>query len=178
MNLEEREVILLNTQYSNVIPVKKFILYHIFSFGLYSFYWIYNSWSLLKEEKNLDVWVLPRTIFGIFFIGSLGKHTLDMSKEYGYTHTYNPNLILASYLLISILDQQLNFLFDFIYCLAIIPLIPIVKASNFYWISKYPEVQVKEKYSITSSILFTISIFYLLRHFLPSDFIDKVIMKF
>jgi hypothetical protein len=173
MDLEKNEVVLSKDQYSNVIPVKKFILYYIFSFGLYSLYWMYKSWSLLKEEKNLDIWVVPRTIFGVFFIGSLGRHTLNMAKEYGYTKTYNPTVIFAIFFLINSITRKAPNPYDMIYIIGFVPLLPILEASNFYWSSKNPELKVNNKFSVLSIILMILGCLLLFASFLPEEMPEK-----
>ncbi|MFN4150872.1 MAG: hypothetical protein ACK4IX_07995 [Candidatus Sericytochromatia bacterium] len=169
MNLEKNEVVLSKDQYSNVVPIKKFILYYIFSFGVYFLYWAYKSWSLIKKEKKLNIWVLPRTIFGVFFIGSLGRNVLNIAKEYGYTKTYNSTVIFIIFFLINLVTRRAPEPYDMVYILGFVPLLPIVEASNFYWSSKNPELKVNNKFSVISIILMIIGGLLLSVNFIPDS---------
>ena len=153
MNLEKKEAIPQINEYSKVLPIKKFILYYICSFGLYVFYWTYISWKNLKEEKHLDIWILPRTIFGTLFMGSLARHTLNLAKEKGYTKTYTPIIIFILFFLLSFASRKFPEPADLVYILCPFVLLPIVKASNYYWETKEPHLKVNNKFSITSIII-------------------------
>ncbi len=54
-----------------VVSNAKFWLLSIGTVGMYSIYWYYANWSLVRDQDNEDVWPVARAIFQIFFIHSL-----------------------------------------------------------------------------------------------------------
>ncbi|MDP2396488.1 MAG: DUF4234 domain-containing protein [bacterium] len=53
--------------YSKVIPIWKFILLSVITFGIYELVWFYRNWKFLKSEQNLKITPLLRTIFASIF---------------------------------------------------------------------------------------------------------------
>ncbi|MDR1818690.1 MAG: hypothetical protein LBR15_00390 [Methanobrevibacter sp.] len=53
-------------EYSNVIPLRRFVFTFILTFGFYGYYWFYKNMSLLKEYHGLEINVKFRTLVYIF----------------------------------------------------------------------------------------------------------------
>lgn len=53
--------------FSKVIPIWKFILLSVITFGIYELVWFYRNWKFLKNEQNLKITPFLRTIFSTIF---------------------------------------------------------------------------------------------------------------
>lgn len=45
------------------VPVWRFVLFGLGSFGLYIAYWAYRNWRNIKRHDGSDIWPIPRAIF-------------------------------------------------------------------------------------------------------------------
>jgi hypothetical protein len=53
------------------VGVKKLVLMHIFTYGMYDVYWFYRHFKHQKLKNNEDTWPAVRGVFFLFFIYSL-----------------------------------------------------------------------------------------------------------
>ena len=152
-----------SNDYSKILPIKKFVLYNICSLGLYQLYWIYKSWKNIKEHKNLNISPILRTIFTVFFIGSLAKDTLVMAKEKGYQKNYSYILIFVLFLILNIAGKKFPGIYSLIIALtSFLIFLPVVEASNYYWAKSEPSLKVNDKFSISNIVLLIIGGFFVL----------------
>lgn len=55
----------------HVVPLWRFALFDLLSFGLYSVYWFWRNWSVIKRRDGSDIWPIPRALFCGFTYFSL-----------------------------------------------------------------------------------------------------------
>jgi hypothetical protein len=132
-----------NEQYSNVIPMWRFALLCIVTFGFYELYWFYKNWKFFKEKENLNISPFWRaTFFAIFFIYGLFKRIFILANKEGYTKRNSPGLLTFFWIVISIIafiPQSYSLLAVF----SFITIIPAVKSMNYYWAKKNPNLPTK-----------------------------------
>jgi len=59
------------------IPMARYIVMSVLSWGLYEAYWMYKNWKYLKQRDNLNIRPFWRAIFGVFYIFNLLKTMHD-----------------------------------------------------------------------------------------------------
>lgn len=55
----------------HVVPPWRFALFNVLTFGGYSLYWFWKTWSQVKRADGSDIWPIPRAIFAAFTYFSL-----------------------------------------------------------------------------------------------------------
>ncbi len=68
---EVADVVVADTDFY-VVSSKKFLILYLVTLGIYGRYWVYKNWKIHKDRTGADVWPIPRAIFPIFFMHSLG----------------------------------------------------------------------------------------------------------
>ena len=58
-------------EYSEYIPIVKYIILNICTFSIYQFVWIYRQWSYLVNNKKTYASPVKRTAYSSFTLGSL-----------------------------------------------------------------------------------------------------------
>ena len=48
--------------YSNIVPIWKFVLLSLLSFNFYPYYWFYKKWIFVKQNTNISINPLLRTV--------------------------------------------------------------------------------------------------------------------
>ncbi|MDD3247338.1 MAG: hypothetical protein PHF18_10915 [Methanosarcina sp.] len=124
--------------YSRVIPVWKFALFSVASFGLYELYWNYKSWKFFKEKDNLEVSPFWRTIFSTFFLWSLFNRYSCMLKEEGYQVSYSVTLLVFFWIGMNFTGGMSESPIWLISFLSFHAFIPILNTTNAYWEQKFP----------------------------------------
>ena len=114
-------------EYSNVIPVWKFILLTVVTFGIYEIYWFYKNWNFFKEKDKLDISPFWRAVFSFFFIYSLFGRVLKLTKKEGYKESFSAGWLAVFWLIISLLGI-LPDPYWLISGLSFMPLIPPLQA--------------------------------------------------
>lgn len=147
-------------QFSRIIPIWKFILLCVITFGLYELFWFYKTWKFLKEKNNLDISPFWRTVFSGLYAGSNAKHVLNLAKGINYQKEYSPTLIGISYIILNVL-WRLPDPYWLLSIFSFLPMIPIVKAMNFYWQNKNPNLPLK-KFPMWQVILIILGIIFLI----------------
>lgn len=120
--------------YSKVIPIWKFILLSVITFGIYELVWFYRNWKFLKSEQNLKITPLLRTIFASIFAWSFASYQKKFLNEKNIAFNYSPILIWVSYFVFRIL-WKLPDPYSLLSYLTFVPLIPLVVSMNKYWLS-------------------------------------------
>lgn len=92
-----------------LVSVNQFLILYIFSFGLYSIWWMYKTWRFFKEKDSLDIMPAWRAIFSIFFLYSLFDNILKYAWTNGFAKSYQSVSLYLGYILCSLVT---NFLPD------------------------------------------------------------------
>ena len=50
----------------HVVPVWRFVLMSVLTFGVYEVYWFWKNWACVKRADGSDIWPVPRAIFAGF----------------------------------------------------------------------------------------------------------------
>jgi len=143
--------------YNESIKPWKFFLFSFISFGLYSLYWMYKTWKILRDRNNKDVSPFWRTFFSPIFVGSLARESFEFAEQKGYPKNDDYFIIGAIYFITNIFDIGANkialvqdlpytyFLLTYIPSLIMIGiLIPIVKSINRVLETDYPNLSEKK----------------------------------
>lgn len=117
---------------SRIIPVWKFILLSVITFGIYELVWSYMNWRLLKDEKKLDISPFWRSFFAPLFTGSLAKQIKKYLEGKNSPCDYSPTFIGISYFILSI-SWKLSDPYWLIAFFTFLPVLPLVKSMNTYW---------------------------------------------
>lgn len=133
--------------FSDYQSVKHFCLLSMASLGLYPFFWFFKHWQYLREEKNINISPSFRTAFTLFYGYSLFKEFEVLAKDKGY-HNRQPLFILfMCYLLLAITPALTGSLLPLFSFFAFIPLIPVLRMINFYYLKEQKEYPIKMKFS-------------------------------
>lgn len=90
-----------------VVGSRKFYLLFILSFGLYTIYWFYKNYSLIKLRTQEDIWPVPRGIFSIFFAHNLFRRIDNELNDTDSKFTWTPNSSATLYILV-VLGQSVS----------------------------------------------------------------------
>lgn len=136
-------------QYSNVQPVGKFIFLYLITGGFYLWPWSYKNWKFLKEREGLkgSVWLRVWLIFLTMYW--LTKRVVALAERRGYPEKPSPMTVaVLFYLLQSIGGPFLSFL----------PLLTVVKATNFYWEKEQPNLPIRSNWTTGEIVLIVFGI--------------------
>ena len=154
--IQETPQINKKENFSKVISIWKFILLSLITFGIYELVWFYRNWKFLKKEQNLKITPFLRTIFSTIFAWSFASYLKKFLKENNIICNYSPFFIWISYFIICIL-WKLPDPYSLLWYLTFVPLIPLVKSMNKYWLSKEQNLSLK-KFSWWQIILIIIGV--------------------
>lgn len=102
----------------------KFILYSIFTLGLFINYWSYRNWKAIKIQQNSHIMPIARGIFSLFFFYPLFLELLAHSQEHHKKNKIMPNaLAIVAWLLLLVLTVTTRFDDYSTFALCIIPFI-------------------------------------------------------
>lgn len=62
------------------VSIRKFIIMLFFTHGIYTIYWFYKNWKLIKERENIQIKPFLRSIFSYVFCYSLFR-TVELQGE-------------------------------------------------------------------------------------------------
>ncbi|MFC6997699.1 DUF4234 domain-containing protein [Rufibacter roseus] len=132
----EQEII---QEYHKVQPLWQFALLCFFTFGIYEVYWFYKNFYFFKEmEEDEDTKPFWRAIFIIFFGNTLFKKILHKAQEHGYSGYYPAGWLLFAFFIISFMHRLPDPLW-LVSLFSFLPLLPIVKARNYFFSQFEPE---------------------------------------
>ena len=144
MNSANQQIV--KEQVSNVQPIWKFSFLSIITFGLYQIPWSHKQWKFIKEREKLNIRPWFRSWFLPFYLYSLCQKIFALAEEEGYRRRPSPFLITLIYWSLIILCQ-LPIPFKLIGLLTFLPLISILRAFNFYWERKQPNLPVRTSFT-------------------------------
>jgi hypothetical protein len=138
----------VKTEYPQVVPVWKFVLLSLVTFGVYQAVWMYRGWKFLRlqypENPHLKkISPFLRAVFGGLFFGSLASHMKKSLKEKELLCDYSPLVLGLSYFFLSVL-WRLPGPLAFIGFLNIVPILPVLIGMNTYLRKEVPELPEKK----------------------------------
>lgn len=86
----------------NIISTNKFLLLNLLSLNLYSIWWMYKAWVVIKHKEESDILPAVRAVFGLFFIYSLFQRIKDFAMQQAYLKDYSPILLYLAILVVNI----------------------------------------------------------------------------
>ncbi|WP_088242382.1 hypothetical protein [Calothrix rhizosoleniae] len=135
-----------NTQFSNVMPVWKFCTLYLFTGGLYQLPWAHKQWKMFKERETLNLSAWFRAWFFPFYLYSLAQKAFAIAEEQGYREKHSPFWVTLVYWIFLVL-QTLPSVWGLISIFAILPLITVLKAMNYYWEQQQPDLPIQESFT-------------------------------
>ena len=134
----------MGQQFSNVMPVWKFCLLYIITFGIYQLPWCHKQWKFLKDRENLNINPWGRACFFLFTIHSLAKKVFVLADRQGYRKKPSAFLVTLIYWICFVLGV---FQLPFIWIFSLIPFLTILKAANYYWEQEQPNLPVRDSFT-------------------------------
>jgi len=119
-------------QFSRVMPLGKFIIMCLATFGIYELVWFYKNWTLLKEEKGLKISPFWRAVFAPIWIFVLTGKLQMYLKEKNSPSNFSPITIAVLYFVLSASWKMPN-PYSVISYLSFVPVLTLVSAMNIYW---------------------------------------------
>jgi hypothetical protein len=135
-----------NDQVSNVQPIWKFATLYIITFGIYQIPWAHKQWKLIKEQENSNINTWLYALFLGFSLYGLNQKIFFLAKQQGYRPEHSPfQLTLFYWIFASI--SRLPDPFWLISTFSFVPLIFTLKAVNYYWQQKQPNLSSKNNFT-------------------------------
>jgi hypothetical protein len=119
-------------EYARTVPLSTFILLDVATFGIYSLYWMYKQWRLLKKEFDLKVSPFWRSFFSFIWSGVLADEIKILATNKNITTTYNPWIIGISFFLLTA-ASQLPDPYWLICFFSFVPILPLLRTMNAYY---------------------------------------------
>jgi hypothetical protein len=120
------------------LPLIRFVLLSVLTFGIYELYWFYRNWKIIKVAEGKDIRPFWRAVFWIFFCYGLFKRALASAKRRAYPRSFSPGWLTAAYIILSVISglyarsNSLNFSYFIgsvaVCLLAPLPLLPVLRA--------------------------------------------------
>lgn len=91
-----------------VVSLFKFNVLFVSTLGMYTLYWFYKNWQLIKINQNRNIWPIPRALFDIFFTHSLFD---EINQKLSQTHedvTWPHSMWATIYVLSAIVTNVLD----------------------------------------------------------------------
>jgi len=85
-------------------PVWIFLVLSLLTFGLYTLFWFYRNWSLLRDRDGWDILPVPRAVFAIFFTHNLLESINDRAVAQGHSGGA-PNWLATGYVATALLTN-------------------------------------------------------------------------
>lgn len=102
-----------------VVSITKLVLLYVATLGFYSVYWFWKHWSRHKRDKKLDIWPVPRAIFGIFFANSLNQEIDQRLRRSGQRYSWSPEMWAGAFVISAIVGRIISRIPD-----AVLPPLP------------------------------------------------------
>lgn len=143
-----------NKEFSNILPISRFIIIYFATFWLYQFIWIYKTWKFISIYNWKRYSKITRTLFSWIFIFSLWFKLKKIFKENNIKNSIYPIILWILYNLFHIL-----FLFQYnimlLWYLWFIIFIPYIEWINNYYYQKENTEKIK-KFSLMKIIFITL----------------------
>jgi hypothetical protein len=111
------------------VSVRKLIVMHVVTLGMYQFYWFYRHWIAVRDFNQIYISPAARSLLSVIFAFNLFKRVLDSSN---FTRASSIGLaaVLGTCLLISSAATYLPPQYFFITLLALLPSLPVQMLAN------------------------------------------------
>lgn len=137
----------MNQEYSQKIPIIKFVLLNIFSINLYQAYWFYKNWWIIKNYYKKGIKPVPRMIgflipvLNIWLIYDQFKLMEKLVNKKNIKTKASPIILTLLYLILGVIALNISDLLKFsdtlisplIFSITIIPLVLLQISLNSYW---------------------------------------------
>lgn len=136
----------IGQQFSNVMPVWKFLFLLIITLGIYQLPWCHKQWKFLKDRENLNINPWLRAWFFAFTMHSLAKKVFVLAERQGYREKPSAFQVTLIYWIFIILFQLPGIL-SLVGLFYVVPLLTILKAVNYYWEQEQPNLPVRDSFT-------------------------------
>ena len=133
------------------VPVSKFMVMSFFTLNLYTYYWIYQNWKLIRVRTGRDLSPFWRTFFALFYFHALGKEFETDAARAEVESDLNLPALTVAFVLLSF-AWQLPGIAGFLGLLTFWPLVPLQRLANRIHVVAAPEVDRNEGYSVANAI--------------------------
>ncbi|NEP57061.1 MAG: hypothetical protein F6K31_08555 [Symploca sp. SIO2G7] len=133
-------------QTNNVQPIWQFCLLYIITFSFYQIPWAHKHWKFIKETEGLNITAWRRAWFLPLFLHSLCQKVLALAEQKGYRENPSPSQITFFYWVFVVLARLPDPLW-LISLLAFVPLLTVVKATNYYWRQEQPDLATRQSFT-------------------------------
>ena len=110
------------------VTTQKFIVMSICTFALYEIYWAYKNWQHIRDtplrENLIPFW---RAFFSPLWAFSLFKHVREDAERQGLRVAWQPSLLAAFYIGLTIIPRLLDPFFLLISLGTFVPFLPVVE---------------------------------------------------
>jgi len=91
------------------IPMSRYIIMSLITFGLYQIYWIFKNWEYLKNRDGMDIHPFWRGVFGIFYCHELlrAMHD-DVILNKNKPAQFNHSALATGWVIIVIISYLIN----------------------------------------------------------------------
>lgn len=111
--MENQESIFTNTEFTQnenievqkIYSLGNFIILSIITLGFYNLWWIYKEWIFFKQKENASFYPFVRTLFSLFFLGSLFSRIQTFAIEKGYQKSFSINFLFVGYIFLNFLGR-------------------------------------------------------------------------
>jgi hypothetical protein len=87
--------------------ISDLVILYLVTFGLYSVFWFYQHWSLLKRTHGLPLSPLARGLFDIFFTHRLFKGIDEGARAAGLSPAWNPGSQATTYVVLVLVSRSM-----------------------------------------------------------------------
>lgn len=141
------------------IPDKKLILACLLSFGFYELYWFYHNWKAIRDQEQIRISPVWRSVFSVLFCYNFFKRILKTATSRGFQSSYSAGALTLLYIVLTLLFK-LPAPWDQLEILTFIPLVminPAIRylnqAGNSAWVANH-RFNKMEIFWIVSGMLF------------------------
>ena len=111
------------------VSVRKLVVMHVVTFGLYQAYWFYRHWIAVRNFNQIYISAAARTVVSPVFAFGLFKRILDTSR-FSPATSLGFSAVLGGVLLLSSVASHLPPPFLWIALLSVVPMVPMQVLAN------------------------------------------------
>ena len=111
------------------VSVRKLVVMHIVTFGLYQAYWFYRHWTAVRNFNQIYISAAARTVVSPVFAFGLFKRILDASR-FSPAMSLGLSAALGCVLLVTSVAAHLPPPFLWIAVLSVVPMVPMQVLAN------------------------------------------------
>ncbi|AFZ37943.1 hypothetical protein Sta7437_4479 [Stanieria cyanosphaera PCC 7437] len=144
-------------QFSNVMPIWKFCILYVITYGFYAYAWGHKQWKFLKDRENLNINCWLRSILFPFFMYGLYKKVFVVAEREGYrkkSSAFWGTVFYWSFGVVLLFSHN-----DLIGILSFLPLLPLLNAANYYWEQEQSHLPINTSFTIREVLWILFGIF-------------------